>query len=95
MEEKVKKRPWHLWTVAILGFLWYLSGAITIFLAQAGSLQGISPDEAEYYANQSLLVCRTYRYFTYCCPDWNISPTIKTAGCFFSLWHIFNDNNYY
>ena len=45
-------RPWHLWTVAILTLLWNGSGAVTILLAQAGKLTGISADEAAYYAAQ-------------------------------------------
>ena len=47
-------RPWHLWTVAILTLLWNGSGAVTILLAQAGKLAGISADEAAYYAAQPL-----------------------------------------
>ena len=47
--------PWHLWLVGILALLWNLSGAITIWLAQAGRLQGISAEEAAYYAAQSWL----------------------------------------
>jgi hypothetical protein len=41
-----------LWTVAILTLLWNGSGAVTILLAQAGRLTGISADEAAYYAAQ-------------------------------------------
>lgn len=48
------KRPWHLWVVAILTLLWNGSGAVTIALAQAGRLSGISADEAAYYAAQPL-----------------------------------------
>lgn len=47
--------PWHLWLVGILSLLWNLSGAITIWLAQADRLQGIGADEAAYYAAQSWL----------------------------------------
>ena len=47
-------RPWLLWTVAILTLLWNGSGAVTILLAQAGKLAGISADEAAYYAAQPL-----------------------------------------
>lgn len=54
MVENKSMRPWHTWTVAIAGLLWYLSGAITIFMAQAGSLPNLSPDEAAYYAGQSV-----------------------------------------
>jgi hypothetical protein len=50
----VRKRPWHLWTVAILTLLWNGSGAVTIMLAQAGRLPDISPEEAAYYAAQPL-----------------------------------------
>ena len=46
--------PWHLWTVGILTLLWDGSGALTIWLAQAGKLPDIKPDEAEYYAAQAL-----------------------------------------
>jgi hypothetical protein len=46
------KRPWHLWVVAVLTLLWNGSGAITIALAQAGRLSGLSADEAAYYAGQ-------------------------------------------
>ena len=45
-------RPWHLWVVAILTLLWNGSGAVTIMLAQAGRLTGLSADEAAYYAGQ-------------------------------------------
>jgi hypothetical protein len=45
-------RPWHLWVVAILTLLWNGSGAVTILLAQAGRLTGLSADEAAYYAGQ-------------------------------------------
>jgi hypothetical protein len=48
------KRPWHLWLVAVLTLLWNGSGAITIALAQAGRLSGLSADEAAYYAGQPL-----------------------------------------
>ena len=48
------KTPWHLWAVAILTLLWNGSGALTIALAQAGRLPGITPDEAAYYAAQPL-----------------------------------------
>lgn len=44
--------PWHLWVVAGLTLLWNGSGAVTIMLAQAGRLSGISADEAAYYAAQ-------------------------------------------
>lgn len=47
-------RPWHLWAVAVLTLLWNGSGALTIGLAQAGRLGGISADEAAYYAAQPL-----------------------------------------
>jgi hypothetical protein len=50
----VRKRPWHLWTVAILTLLWNGSGAVTIMLAQAGRLPDISLEEAAYYAAQPL-----------------------------------------
>jgi len=46
------KAPWHLWVVAILTLLWNGSGAVTIMLAQAGRLTGLSADEAAYYAGQ-------------------------------------------
>ena len=49
-----QKAPWHLWLVAILTLLWNGSGAITIWMAQAGALPGISAEEAAYYAAQSL-----------------------------------------
>ena len=45
-------RPWHLWAVAILTLLWNGSGAVTILMAQAGRLTGLSADEAAYYAGQ-------------------------------------------
>lgn len=44
--------PWHLWAVGVLALIWYISGAYTILMAQAGRLEGISPDEAFYYAAQ-------------------------------------------
>ena len=46
------KAPWHLWLVGAFALLWNGSGAITIFMAQAGKLS-VSPDEAEYYAAQA------------------------------------------
>jgi hypothetical protein len=48
------RRPWHLWTVAILTLLWNGSGAITTMLAQAGRLTSVGPEEAVYYAAQPL-----------------------------------------
>ena len=47
-----QKAPWHLWLVGVLALLWNASGALTIFLAQAGRLS-VSPGEAEYYAAQA------------------------------------------
>ena len=44
------KAPWHLWLVGGLALLWYLSGAVTIQLAQLGRLPGIDAGEAAYYA---------------------------------------------
>jgi hypothetical protein len=49
-----RKAPWHLWVVAILTLLWNGSGAVTITMAQAGSLPNISAEEAAYYAAQPL-----------------------------------------
>jgi len=46
--------PWHVWVVAGLTLLWNGSGAVTIMLAQAGRLPGVSADEAAYYAAQPL-----------------------------------------
>ncbi len=46
------KAPPHLWVVGVLALLWYASGAVTIFMAQAGTLPDIEPDEAAYYAAQ-------------------------------------------
>lgn len=46
------RTPWHVWVVAGLTLLWNGSGAVTIMLAQAGRLPGISADEAAYYAAQ-------------------------------------------
>lgn len=46
------KTPWHLWVVGVLALIWYVSGTYTTLMAQAGRLQGISPDEAFYYAAQ-------------------------------------------
>lgn len=48
------KTPWHLWVVGVLSLLWNASGAYTIMAAQAGLLQGISADEAAYYAAQPM-----------------------------------------
>lgn len=55
LSQNPSRTPWHLWLVGVLAFLWNLSGAITIWLAQAGRLATMSADEAEYYAAQSLL----------------------------------------
>lgn len=41
---------WHLWVIGGLALLWYLSGAVTIQLAQLGRLPGIEAGEAAYYA---------------------------------------------
>ena len=48
------KKPWHVWAVGLLTLLWDGSGALTIVLAQQGRLNGISADEAAYYAAQPL-----------------------------------------
>ena len=48
-----RKAPWHLWPVGVLALLWNGSGAITIFMAQAGKIV-VSPDEAAYYAAQAM-----------------------------------------
>ncbi len=48
----VRKRPWHLWVVAILTFLWNGSGAYTIVMAQAGRLSDVDIQEAAYYSAQ-------------------------------------------
>jgi hypothetical protein len=48
----VRKRPWHLWIVAILTILWNGSGAYTILLAQAGRLSDVDAQETAYYAAQ-------------------------------------------
>jgi hypothetical protein len=44
------KAPWHLWVIGGLALLWYVSGAVTIQLAQLGRLPGIDVGEAAYYA---------------------------------------------
>lgn len=46
------KAPWHLWVAGVAALLWYASGTYTIFMAQAGMLEGISAEEAAYYAAQ-------------------------------------------
>lgn len=48
----VRKRPWHLWVVAILTFLWNGSGAYTILMAQAGRLPNVDAQETAYYSAQ-------------------------------------------
>ncbi len=48
----VRNRPWHLWVVAILTFLWNGSGAYTILMAQAGRLSNVDAQETAYYAVQ-------------------------------------------
>jgi hypothetical protein len=50
----VRKRPWHLWVVAILTFLWNGSGAYTIMMAQAGRLSDVDAQETAYYAAQPI-----------------------------------------
>jgi hypothetical protein len=50
--DALRKRPWHLWAVAILTVLWNGSGAVTILMAQAGALAGMDPHEVAYYAAQ-------------------------------------------
>lgn len=47
-----RSKPWHVWAVAILTLLWNGSGAITIFMAQAGMLPNLDANEANYYAAQ-------------------------------------------
>ena len=54
LTDNQSRTPWHLWLVAILVLLWNGSGALTIMLAQAGTLPNITADEAAYYAAQSL-----------------------------------------
>jgi len=54
MDETTPKTPWHLWFVGVLAVLWNASGAYTILLAQQGLLEGVSADEAAYYAAQAL-----------------------------------------
>ena len=49
-----RKTPWHLWAVGALTFLWNGSGAYTIMMAQAGKLPDVGPEEAAFYAAQSL-----------------------------------------
>jgi hypothetical protein len=49
---RAPRTPWHLWVVGIVSLLWNGSGTVTIMLAQAGRLPGVSPDEAAYYAAQ-------------------------------------------
>jgi hypothetical protein len=46
------RTPWHVWVVGGLTLLWNGSGAVTILLAQAGRLPGISADQAAHYAAQ-------------------------------------------
>ena len=54
-EENISgNKPWHLWPTAIIAFLWYLSGTITIVLAQLGKLGNIDQAEAAYYAAQPM-----------------------------------------
>lgn len=50
LQAKAARAPWHLWLVGAISLLWYLSGAITIMMAQHATLPGIAPDEAAYYA---------------------------------------------
>jgi hypothetical protein len=50
----VRKRPWHLWVVAILTFLWNGLGAYTIMMAQAGRLSDVDAEETAYYAAQPI-----------------------------------------
>ena len=42
--------PWHFRVIGILALLWYVSGAVTIQLAQLGRLPGLDPGETAYYA---------------------------------------------
>jgi hypothetical protein len=46
------RAPWHVWLVGGLAFLWYVSGTVTIQLAQLGKLPGLRPDEIAYYATK-------------------------------------------
>lgn len=46
------KSHWPLRLIGVAALLWYASGTYTIFQAQAGRLEGISLDEAAYYAAQ-------------------------------------------
>ena len=48
------KRPWHLWVVAAAAFLWNAAGAVTIIMAQAGTLYDLEPGERAYYAAQPM-----------------------------------------
>jgi hypothetical protein len=49
-----RKTPWHLWAVGALTLLWNGSGAYTILMAQAGKLTDVGPEEAAFYAAQSV-----------------------------------------
>jgi hypothetical protein len=53
MPSTTGQTPWHVWAIAVLGLLWYGSGAYTIIMAQWGRLAGLSADEAAYYAAQT------------------------------------------
>lgn len=47
-----KSRPWHLWTVGILGLLWNLGGAIDFVMTQsknAAYLEQFTPEQLEFF----------------------------------------------
>ncbi len=61
----ITKAPWHFWVIGVLAALWYLSGAVTIQLAEIGRLPDIKPDEAAYYAAKPLWLSITTGIATY------------------------------
>jgi len=59
------KAPWHFWAIGVLALLWYASGAWTIQMAQLGRLEGLSSDEAAYYAAKPVWLVGTTAIATY------------------------------
>jgi hypothetical protein len=57
--------PWHLWVIGVLALLWYVSGAITIQLAQLGRLPNVEPGEAAYYAAKPVWLIAVTAVSTY------------------------------
>ena len=76
---EARATPWHLWAVSVLTLLWNGSGVVTIGLAQAGRLAGISAEEAAYYAAQPAWLVMTTSIAT-------VAPLVAGFALLFRSW---------